>query len=178
MAGCYESARRPVAADGRRRRATSCDRDDLTDGGASVTSSAQLPELPDDGLTGLFEGTLAPGVYRTPSVGPDALLGAQAVDWYGAVLDLGAVTDKNGFLESCRTGLELPDWFGGNWDALADCLTDLSWLGSPRGYLVLSSGWARFAEAAPAAADTAADILSAAAGYWAVRDTPLAAVLG
>lgn len=143
-----------------------------------MTSSAQLPQLPDDGLTGIFDGTVPPGVYRTSSVGPEALLQAQAESWYGAVLDLGGVASRTGFLDSCATGLELPDWFGRNWDALTDCLTDLSWLGTPRGYLVLASGWAEFEQAAPSDADTAAEILGAAVGFWAVRETPLAAVLG
>lgn len=143
-----------------------------------MTSSAQLPELPDDGLSGIFDGTVPPGVYRTASVGPEALLQAQAEDWHAAVLDLGGVTGKEGFLESCVTGLELPDWFGHSWDALTDCLTDLSWWGEPRGYLILSSGWAAFEQAAPDEADTAAEILGAAVGFWAVRDAPLAAVLG
>lgn len=143
-----------------------------------MTSSVDLPELPDDGLSGIFDGTVPPGVYRVASVGPEALLQAQAEDWQAAVIDLGGVTDKAAFLDSCATGLELPDWFGRNWDALADCLTDLSWWGEPRGYLVLTSGWVEFAAAAPQEAETAAEILSAAVGYWTVRDAPLAVLLG
>jgi hypothetical protein len=143
-----------------------------------VTSSAQLPELPEDGLSGIFDGTVPPGVYRTASVGPDALLQAQAEGWYGAVLDLGGVRDKAGFLESCAAGLELPGPLDSDWDALADRLTDLSWLGETRGYLVLTSGWADFQYAAPQEADSAAEVLGAAVGYWAVREAPLAAVLG
>lgn len=143
-----------------------------------MTSPVELPELPEDGLSGIFDGTVPPGVYRVASVGPEALLQAQAEGWQAAVLDLTGVTDKAGFLDSCVAGLELPDWFGRNWDALADSLTDLSWWDEPRGYLVLTSGWPDFARAAPRDADTAAEILSAAVGYWAVRDAPLAALLG
>ncbi|OEU96949.1 barstar family protein [Streptomyces oceani] len=143
-----------------------------------MTSPAQLPDLPDDGLSGLFEGTVPPGVYRVPSIGPEALLQAQAENWQAAVVDLGGVTDKAGFLEACVLGLELPDWFGRNWDALADCLTDLSWLGEPAGYLVLTSGWSDFERFSPRDAHSAAEIFSAAVGYWAVRDSPLAVLLG
>ncbi|RLL66162.1 barstar family protein [Streptomyces sp. Z26] len=143
-----------------------------------MTSPVQLPELPDDGLSGIFDGTVPPGVYRVPSVGPDALLRAQAEDWQAAVLDLGDVTDKAGFLDACASGLELPDWFGRNWDALADCLTDLSWWGEPGGYLILTSGWPAFEQAAPETAAQAAEVLTAAVGYWAVRDASLTALLG
>ncbi|HEV7624912.1 MAG TPA: barstar family protein, partial [Streptomyces sp.] len=103
-----------------------------------------LPELPEDGLLGLFEGTVPPGVYRCRSVGPDALLQADASNWVGAVIDLSDVTDKAEFMNRCVIGLELPDWFGRNWDALADSLTDLSWWGETNGYLVMTAGWPGF----------------------------------
>ena len=38
--------------------------------------------------------------------------------------------DKAGVLEAFATGLDLPDWFGHNWDALLDALRDLD---APRG---------------------------------------------
>ena len=34
---------------------------------------------------------------------------------------------KEAMLASIAASLAFPDWFGGNWDALEDCLTDLSW---------------------------------------------------
>ncbi|MEW1954216.1 barstar family protein [Terrabacter sp. NPDC080008] len=34
-------------------------------------------------------------------------------------------TDKVSVLEAFATGLDLPDWFGRNWDALLDALRDL-----------------------------------------------------
>lgn len=41
-------------------------------------------------------------------------------------LDLGGVTDKAGLMDRCARDLALPDWFGRNWDALADSLADPS----------------------------------------------------
>ena len=38
--------------------------------------------------------------------------------------------DKEGVLDAFATDLELPDWFGRNWDALVDALRDLD---APRG---------------------------------------------
>ena len=34
-------------------------------------------------------------------------------------------------IEAIAKALGFPDWFGGNWDALEDCLGDLSWLRPP-----------------------------------------------
>ncbi|MBW8704807.1 hypothetical protein MBT84_34945 [Streptomyces sp. MBT84] len=39
-------------------------------------------------------------------------------------LDLDTVDDKAAFMERIAGALGLPDWFGRNWDALADSLTD------------------------------------------------------
>ncbi|MDH6611438.1 hypothetical protein M2164_007073 [Streptomyces sp. SAI-208] len=39
-------------------------------------------------------------------------------------LDLDGVTDKAGLMDRCVRDLRLPDWFGRNWDALADVLSD------------------------------------------------------
>jgi hypothetical protein len=138
----------------------------------------ELPELPDGGLPGLFEGTVPPGVYRCESVGPDVLMRAEAANWIGAVIDLSDVTDKAEFMNRCVTGLELPDWFGRNWDALADSLTDLSWWGETSGYVLMTAGWPVFEEADPEAAATAVNVFTAAAGYCSVRETPLTVLLG
>jgi len=50
-------------------------------------------------------------------------------------LDLEDCRDKAGLLACAAEAFRFPDWFGYNWDALADALADLSWLPAP-GYLV------------------------------------------
>ena len=68
--------------------------------------------------------------------------------------------------------LEFPQWFGGNWDALEDCLTDLSWA-SAGGHVLLIEG------AAGLPADESGiftDILASAAAWWAGRGRPFFAV--
>ncbi|NGO73634.1 barstar family protein [Streptomyces boncukensis] len=143
-----------------------------------MTSSVELPELPQDDLPRLFDGSMPAGVYRLPSVGPDALMQADAAGWVDAVVDLAGATGKEDFMDRCVAGLELPGYFGRNWDALADLLTDLSWWGEGRGYLVLMTSWTDFEAAVPREADAAAEVFTAAVGFWSVRDTPLAVLLG
>lgn len=58
-------------------------------------------------------------------------------------VDLRDCRDRDDALERIAAALQFPDWFGGNWDALADCLNDLSWLPAP-GYVLLldhADGW-------------------------------------
>jgi hypothetical protein len=50
--------------------------------------------------------------------------------------DLAAAHDKDEFLAAVASAIHAPDWFGNNWDALADVLSDLSWQ-SASGYVLL-----------------------------------------
>lgn len=58
-------------------------------------------------------------------------------------LDLTNVHSKGEFLAAIAHAIQAPDWFGHNFDALADALCDLSWLEeTENGYvlLLLNSG--------------------------------------
>lgn len=50
---------------------------------------------------------------------------AAAAGWRIVDLDTSTGRDKAYFLEVCREAFALPDWFGANWDALADSLSDV-----------------------------------------------------
>ncbi|MET9437824.1 barstar family protein [Streptomyces sp. NPDC006551] len=73
------------------------------------------------------------------------------------VLDLRGVVDKAAFMDRCATALRLPGWFGRNWDALADCLSDL-----PEPLAVVVTGWQDYAEARPREWETAQEVFAAA----------------
>ncbi|WP_324788595.1 barstar family protein [Streptomyces sp. H51] len=80
-------------------------------------------------------------------------------------LDLDGVTDKAGLMDRCARALDLPDWFGRNWDALADSLSDPTvWpRGAPeRGLLVVVRNWRPYAEARPAEWRTAREVFAQA----------------
>jgi hypothetical protein len=94
------------------------------------------------------------------------------------VLDLSDVGDRQAFMDRCIADLRLPDWFGRNWDALADCLTDLSWWPAEGGGRRLHvRGWSRYAKALPREWRIVKDILRDAELFWRHTDTELIVVL-
>jgi len=76
-------------------------------------------------------------VYHLPLAGREAIVAAAEACGYALFrVDLGGVEDKSGLLAALARDMTFPEWFGTNWDALADCLGDLSWQPA-EGYLVL-----------------------------------------
>ncbi len=97
---------------------------------------------------------------REPQQMPDDPAGRIVV-----VLDLDGVTDKAGLMDRCARDLALPDWFGRNWDALADCLADPAlWPegSEERGLLVVVRGWRTYAETRPEEWQVAEEIFAEA----------------
>ena len=77
---------------------------------------------------------------------------------------------KDGMLASIAASLGFPDWFGGNWDALEDCLTDLSWRKGDAHVLLFLH---------PSADDDLGillDVLASAAEFWRERERVFFAV--
>ena len=81
-----------------------------------------------------------------------------------------AFADKETLLRELARALQFPKWFGGNWDALQDCLGDLSW-SQARGHVLI-------VEDAKAGDELAIfmDVLGSSAEYWAARGRPFFAV--
>ncbi|KNB52504.1 barstar family protein [Streptomyces caatingaensis] len=139
-------------------------------------------QLPAPGVPGLLDGAVRPGIYRLPLTETPARAAARAAEagWRAARLHLDGIADKAAFLDRCAADLDFPGWFGHNWDALADCLTDLSWWrkdGEPRGYLLVAEDWDAFRKAAPEAASVAGTIFADAVDHWAGQQTPMAILL-
>ncbi len=84
-------------------------------------------------------------------------------------IDIGQVQSKREFLAQMAEALNFPEWFGHNWDALNDCLTDLSWLGGT-GWVVIIENAKNFAEANTEDFATAVRVCKSATEYW--RETP------
>lgn len=111
------------------------------------------------------------GVYRAPSADP-LFSATRGSDLQVARVPLHEVRDKQALLAAIARALDFPDWFGGNWDALEDCLTDLSWR-TAGGHLLVLEGAQHLA---PDDAGVLIDVLSSAAEFWSGRGTPFFAV--
>ena len=77
---------------------------------------------------------------------------------------------KDPLLKNIAAALDFPDWFGHNWDALEDCLSDLSWRQAP-GYVLLFERSRRNDDFG-----VLIDVLLSSAETWAARRKPFFAV--
>ena len=103
------------------------------------------------------------GVYRAARA--DEILDAV----HGSELRLFTIAyaEKDALLKRIAQALDFPDWFGGNWDALEDCLSDLP-----------AAGYVLLFEHAKAGDDLGVliDVLRSSAEQWAERGKPFFAV--
>lgn len=130
------------------------------------------------GLAGLLVGRRDCGVYHWDSHLPDVVV-EQAVrhaGWRAFVLDGRSVTDVDGLHTAIARACSFPDWYGRNWDALADCLTDLSWAPA-RGWVLLYEGWGMLARTDPQAWQLARGVFFDTCTYWHEAGTPFAVLL-
>ncbi|NEB05199.1 barstar family protein [Streptomyces sp. SID13726] len=92
-------------------------------------------------------------------------------------LDLDGVTDKADLMDRCARDLPLPDYFGRNWDALADVLSDPGvWSGDSEDFggsgdsgdgvdketVVVVRHWERYARTRPDEWETAREVFAQA----------------
>jgi hypothetical protein len=82
-----------------------------------------------------------------------------------AVLDGTAASTRAGFFQEIARVLHFPDYFGHNWDAVYDCLTDLSWLPAA-GYVLVLDGVNRFAMDEPEQWAIGLKVLREACAFW------------
>jgi hypothetical protein len=121
-------------------------------------------------MSKLLERLLDPtrsGVYRVAREDDvaDALRGSSLSL---ARIDL----SKGQALAAFARALEFPDWFGGNWDALEDCLGDLSWR-KAEGHVLLIAGF----DGVPRdELGVLRDVLASSAEFWAGRGRSFFAV--
>lgn len=117
-------------------------------------------------LIGRLQDPKRSGVYRTARV--DEILDATR----GSAISVEriAFAPKERLLGNIARALDFPDWFGHNWDALEDCLTDLSWRGAA-GYVLV------FEDARPGdELGVLMEVLRTTAEHWAGRGKPFFAV--
>ena len=129
-------------------------------------------------LNAILAETLPPGIYDLNSRARASTI-VQAVErhgWRCFYLDGRQIGDKAAFLAACAQAMRFPSYFGHNWDALEECLTDLAWAPASD-YVLLYDDVAGFASAHPAEWATARAILAGAIAHWRARGTPMYVLL-
>lgn len=122
--------------------------------------------------------TLTGSPPRTSQRVPEAVLPALAevADRAGLLaleLDFGECDDKDAILDRFAESLAFPDWFGRNWDALADAIMDLPTWQPAAGHVLLLRGTAEL-EADPGSGFAVAlEILDEALRTQGNDDAPL-----
>jgi RNAse (barnase) inhibitor barstar len=91
-------------------------------------------------------------------------------------LDGKEISSKETFLTKAAEVMKFPAYFGANWDAFDECITDLTWCPAEQ-YVLLYDRPDIFAQADPAQWEIAVDILGSAEEYWATTKTPLNYIL-
>ena len=108
------------------------------------------------------------GLYGAPADVAPLRRAAREAGLSWRVIDLQRARGKRALLAAFAREFAFPATFGGNWDALADCMQDLSWRPEP-GWVVLVRGMAAFAAAAPEDDAMLREVLVEAAQYWRER---------
>lgn len=85
-------------------------------------------------------------------------------------VDLKQARNVPGFIKALKRDLKFPAWFGGNLDALNDCLTDFSWLPAP-GYVIALTGYEAL-RANPTSFAAFNEVLASAVEEWEARAIP------
>ena len=111
------------------------------------------------------------GVYRAARA-DEILDAARGSALQVARIGLAKVHGRDALMERVARSLAFPSWFGGNWDALEDCLTDLSW-SSAAGHVLLFEG---AGELPGDEGGILVDVLASAAAWWVDRKRPFFAV--
>jgi RNAse (barnase) inhibitor barstar len=113
------------------------------------------------------------GVYSLATTPLDELIrAAEACAYVVFRVDLTRARDKDSLLKAIGHDMAFPEWFGYNWDALADNLGDLGWRPAA-GYLVILEHSERACSRAHDDFITTLQIFSAATDEWRERGIAL-----
>lgn len=91
-------------------------------------------------------------------------------------VDLSGILTKQEFLRSMAKALQFPSYFGMNWDAFEECLTDFEWC-TAMGYVIIVHGVQAFAKKTPDDFKTARSIFKSAVKYWKQQEKPFFVIL-
>lgn len=112
------------------------------------------------------------GVFEIPEGGIDALLAAAEANQYLVYrVDLRKARSREQMLQLVGEGLELPVWYGNNYDALMDCICDFNWVPSP-GYVIVLENCHNIHNLAAPDFNMMIDVFAEAANAWREEGKP------
>lgn len=111
-----------------------------------------------------------PAVIFAPDVDSRELTGLQLAlrreRFYVVTLSGMHYRDPEHVFAALDAAFGFPGYFGRNWDAVLDCLTDLSWLGEATGYCSFLRGSSKFRTATPDVYDKLVGVFELASDRW------------
>ena len=121
----------------------------------------------------ILAGTFPPGLYRLRTdLNADYIVALLSkAGWRGFYIEGEVVKSKEDFLRVAGAAMSFPDYYGHNWDAFDECITDLSWLPA-KGYVLIYQEVWPFPRNDRTAWQQARAILTDAVAFWAERNTP------
>jgi RNAse (barnase) inhibitor barstar len=120
----------------------------------------------------IFCSYLNSGIYNTGVVRKNSVIKKAAAlnGLHYTTIDTKYVIGKAVFLQAIARGLDCPDYFGMNWDALSDCLTDMSWKPAP-GYVIVFTNFKTVRANMAAEMEIIEHIFASSLQYWKERET-------
>jgi RNAse (barnase) inhibitor barstar len=114
------------------------------------------------------------GVYLVDVTQRDELLRRQASTAAASfvVLDGQVISGRDSFFLEIARAMAFPDYFGHNWDAVYDCLTDPSVMPAD-GVVIVVDGFDHFARAEPEQWSIGLRVFRDACAFWQPLATPL-----
>lgn len=113
------------------------------------------------------------GAYSLPAALLETLAqAARELQFLHRRIELLGCNDKDVALDRIAQALDFPDWFGRNWDALADCLSDLEWLEPADGYVLALDNIQELREASLDDYATLIQVLDDVASAWREHAVP------
>jgi RNAse (barnase) inhibitor barstar len=112
------------------------------------------------------------GVYQLTRKPEDIEHAAQKAGLALFRIDAGHVRDKKSFVDQIAKSLQFPGYFGRNWDALNDCLTDLGWLPTKTGCVIVLENMEHFGASRQQEFSKATEVLRAVSEYWKGQGLP------
>lgn len=124
-----------------------------------------------DLLEDLLPNARRAGVYHSQVDSAKVVAAAKAAGLLVFKLDLTKVRDKKSLLELVAKALKFPRHFGRNWDAVHDCLGDLSWHDG-HGWVLLLRNADTLSATDHEAFETFLRVSASAAEYWHGKGQP------